>query len=236
MPAVTLAQAVQAVAGGLPVLFVDTCALLEVVRFAERERTSLAADLAAASRVLAAQTAGTAGLVMVTSEIVQTEWQDNQRSVLTQVETHVQRVDEDALRVIACATSLGQTIAPPQLPALRVPAALHAFAERMLGAALELPHTTEIGMAAFKRELAGKGPAKKGSKKCLKDCIVTETLLDFARSVPKTGRGPLVFLTYNHRDFASGGQKPHADLAGDFAQLGIDLAFNWSWAAHSLGI
>lgn len=237
MPIVSLAQAVLAAGAGGRLLFIDTCALLEIVRFAERKRAALASEVSAASRTLVAQTGSPQRLVVLTAEIVRTEWSENERGVLQQVEKHVERAHEDAVRVVTCGSSLGQTILPsPALPALGVPIALHAVAESILTGALEITATPAVQNGAFTRELKGQGPARRGSKKCLKDCLIAETLLEFARATHGSGRGPIVFLTYNHHDFTSGGTKPHVDLAADFARLDIELLTKWSWAAHSLGL
>lgn len=132
---------------------------------------------------------------------------------------------------------MGVACAPPALSDLQsVATGFSGRASALLADAYETPLSPTVELAAYRRELAGRGPAHKGTKKCLKDCLVAESLLEFADATPLTARGPLVFLTYNHKDFTSGGTKPHVDLAADFLRLGIQLVTSWGWAVHSLGI
>lgn len=77
MPATSLAHAAQAASAGLPVLFIDTCALLELVRFAERPRSTLADDLVAIERVRSAQTSTPPRLIIATSVLVHEEYVEN---------------------------------------------------------------------------------------------------------------------------------------------------------------
>ncbi|MGA2451352.1 MAG: hypothetical protein ABTD50_22060 [Polyangiaceae bacterium] len=235
MAVAPVAQAARTAAGGIPILFLDTCALLEIIRFAQRPRPRLQADIEAASGARAAQSATLPRLLVVTAELVRDEWLRNQ-DVLTEVEAHVRDVQDHADRVVASGTYLGRSIAAPlALPALRIPAALHTLAGDLLADAVEIASSPAIDGAAFRRQLAGRGPARRG-KDCLGDCVIAETLLEFAAAVRPAGRRPLVFLTYNTNDFTSGGAMPHSDFAADFNRLGIQLVTKWNWAAHSLGI
>lgn len=236
MAVVSLADAVQAATPGLPILFVDTCSLLEILRFGKRARNNLQSDLGAATRARGRQTAAPPSLLVVTSDLVGVEWARNEQGVLTEVEDHVRNVQANTARIVDCGTYLGQVIAPPlDLAPLGVPAALHALAADLLADSKEIARSQPIEGAAFARQLAVKGPASRG-KDCLGDCVVAETLLAFAAAVPMASRGRLVFLTYNTKDFTNGAAMPHVDLAADFTRLRIELVTDWGWAAHSLGI
>ena len=186
------------------------------------------------TRARAAQVAAPAGqLLIVTSEIVRTEWLRNAQ-VLQEVERHVRKVQADNDRIAACGNHLGRGVPALALPGLGIPAALHALAEDMLDDALEIPMTPAINLRAFQRDVAARGPARRG-KDNVGDCVVAETLLEFADAT-QGARGALGFLTYNIHDFTNGaGPVPHNDLAPDFARLGIQFGTHWNWAAHALG-
>lgn len=234
MPVVSPVAVASAAATGLPILFLDTCALLEVLRFAQRPRKNLPQDIASVQRIAALSVGPSPGVVLVASSLLSREWCENEQSVRNQVERHLNELHDMLQHVADCGTSLGVNVVAPQVRQAGLVPALDALATVLRGAVQELVPTPSIESAAFRRELGGIGPAQKG-KQCLKDCIIAETLLDFAASTQAPGRGPLVFLTYNSHDFAEG-SKPHADLAADFSHHGVRLALNWSWAAHSLGL
>lgn len=236
MPIVQLDKTASSIPNGASILFVDTCALLEIVRLAKSDRASPTGHLDAILRVRQAQATPSARLAIVSGTILQQEWNDNQHSVLDEVTNHVKRISDNTRWVVECAQLLGQTATHPDLSALKVPIMLHNLANDMLQASFLVEATDAIRNAAFEREILGKGPAKKGSKKCIKDCVLAETLLSLARAVPRTSRGSLIFLTYNRHDFSNGSSKPHNDLAADFAKEGIEFTMNWAWAARLLGI
>lgn len=230
-PRCTIAPAVATV----PTLFLDTCALLEIIRFAQRPRAQLSLDVEAAWRLLSLHLNAPSALALVTSDVVAREWGDNEVSVLSQVEKHLLEVDEHIRRVAECSAALGSGVQHTLMSTCGLPKTLHYVANAMLSCSLLWHSTPGVERAAFLRQFNRRGPSRKG-KDCLNDCIVAEALIDFARQTSGVGRGPIVFLTYNHRDFCDGGRRVHADLASDFSSLNIHLALSWSWAAHSLGL
>jgi hypothetical protein len=219
----------------MPVLFIDTCSLLDIPRIVERSRKP-GPEIDAAQRVLAAARGQTGNVALFVAEVVLAEWATNMPVVVEKLIAHVARVDEDAARIAGCARSLELgSLAATKLHDLRVPHLLLEIAEALLQEATVVEETEAIRLAAYRRETKGIGPARKG-KQCLKDCTIAESLLRFTEELRPRNPADLVFLTANTEDFSDGGSKPHADLQGDFARLAINLNFTWGWAAHSLGL
>jgi PIN domain len=229
------AAAAAQVPAGTPILFIDTCSLLDIPRVVERARKP-GPEIDAAQRVLAAARGPTRKVALFIAEVVLAEWATNMPVVVEKLTAHVIKVEEDAARIAACGRALGHAnLAATKLRELRLPHVLLEIAEALLQEATVIEETQMIRLAAFGREIKGTGPARKG-KQCLKDCTIAESLLRFTEELRPRSPAGLVFLTSNTEDFSDGGSKPHPDLQGDFVRLAIQLNFSWGWAAHSLGL
>jgi hypothetical protein len=210
---------------GTRILYVDTCAFLDLVRMPMRGRDP-AAEFLAVTQILRAHY-----ILRLTAEIVDKEFADNKEAVRTEVERHVMGVQESAARVASCMTQLGQ----PTFGALRcqgIDQAVEKCAQDTLSAFSPVQETDAIGLRANNREKHAIGPAQKG-KACLKDCIIAETLLELAGQVLGT-TDRIVFLTSNTSDFGNRAGGLHPDLEDDFTRLNIQMVSSWSWAHHSL--
>jgi hypothetical protein len=235
MAVLDAAAAAAQVPAGVPVLVIDTCSLLDIPRVVERERKP-APEIDAAQRVLDAARARPLRVALFVAERVLSEWATNKPVVLKKLEAHVAKVEDDLARIAACARPLGLAhLAATELQGMRVPHRLLEIAEALLQEATVIEETEPIKLAAFRREMMGTGPARRG-KQCLSDCTIAESVLCLTSELRARSSAALVFLTSNKEDFSDGGSLPHSDLQGDFARLAIQLNFGWAWAAHSLGL
>ena len=207
------------------ILYVDTCAFLDLVRMPMRGDDPTA-EFSAVTQILGAQ-----NILRLTAEIVDKEFADNKDAVRTEVEKHVRHFENSAARVASCMTQMGQP-AFGELRCQGIDQAVEKCAQDALSAFSPVQETDAIGLRANNREKHAIGPAQKG-KACLKDCIVVETLLELASHVlDATDR--IVFLTSNTSDFGNGAGGLHPDLEVDFTRLKIQMVSRWSWARHSL--
>ncbi len=229
------AAAAAQVPAGVPVLVIDTCSLLDIPRAVERDRRP-ATEIDAAKRVLDAARARPPRVALFVAERVTEEWATNMPVVIGRLEAHVVRVEEDLARIAACASPLGlASVAAMELQGMRVPHLLLEIAEALLQEATVIEETEPIKLAAYRREMKGTGPARRG-KQCLSDCTIAESLLRLTTELRDRSPASLVFLTSNKEDFSDGGSLPHSDLQSDFTRLAIQISFRWAWAAHSLGL
>jgi hypothetical protein len=235
MAVLDAAAAAAQIPAAVPVLVLDTCSLLDIPRLVERDPKP-AREIDAAQRVLDAARARPLRVALFVAERVLSEWATNEPVVIKKLEAHVAKVEEDMARIAACAGPLGlANMAAIELQGMRLPRRLLDIAAALLQEATVIEETEPIKLAAFRREIRGTGPARKG-KQCLSDCTIAESLLCLTVELRARSSAALVFLTSNKEDFSNGGSQPHADLQSDFARLAIQLNFSWAWAAHSLGL
>jgi len=223
-----------------PVVFIDTCTFLDVLRqpFRAKDPQTAKSTIDSAKRFLAAASAVAPLVHLVTAEIVVKEWSDNLPTVATELTRHIDNVESSLERLSSCGPLL---IDPAHIFAAIKGARTNAdtlqpLAEQLIAASHVISSNPAIREAAYNREVQGLGPAKKG-KQCIKDCTVAETLIQMTEELRTNGFGGAVLLvTSNTQDFTDGGLRPHVDLQGDFTKLRIGLATTWPHAAHSVGI
>ena len=221
----TLADAVkQLAATKRPVLYLDTCALLDVVRAPCRDRTDHL--LAAVARIEKAARAKR--VVLCAAEITRDEWVRNIDVVLADVERSERDTDRAVQQFVIAAQRAGKPrTARARIGALEVPPKLRGWSERMLQSTVLVAPTAGVIEAAWGRQAQRRLPARRG-KDSVGDCTIFETLLAIGRGLGSTQ--PLVFLTSNTQDFG------HPDLAMQLAPVGATAAFHWAWAANDLGV
>src|SRR5437867_1252850 len=92
MPSLTDAAS-HLLAAGVPVLFPDTCSILDVIRAPAR---GLDHCVEAATELLAMSATTPAGCCLVVGSFVPTEWADHQQDVLDLLNSHLNRMEEQA--------------------------------------------------------------------------------------------------------------------------------------------
>ena len=222
----------------LPFIFVDTCALLDLVRlpFRAKDARQAARTIEAARRFLQGACATPASAHLIAAERVEIEWKDNIAGVAAEYEGHVARMENDIDRFLSCASALGLPLPPLERTGPLLTYDLQSLAQDLLNASVGIVEERDIQVKAFHRESRGIGPAQKG-KKCLGDCVVAETVLHSAEALRGVGfQGTLVFLTANTKDFSNGAGGLHQDLAADFLRLRIEFCTQWQHAAYSAGV
>lgn len=221
----------------VPVLVLDTCALLDILRVPIRAADAKRAEsvVRAASNVLAAVQGMPPRAHLLVAEVVLTEWSNNLPGVELTLTRHVSKLQADIDRLIACGSALGLPVPLTRSAALDA-SPLRRLAENLLATAHVVSIDGDIETAAFRRALRCIGPARKG-KESLGDCAVAETLLRSVGSLRNAGFGGVaVFLSSNKEDFSNGGSLPHPDLEPDFKRLGIQWCVPWNHAVHAMGI
>lgn len=220
---------------GAPVLCVDTCTLLDVIRDVTRDTVRAHDAKAGLSLLLSAET-GT-DLVVFTAEQVKLELalhlaevEDEAKAKLEKFRNSAQRIHDVAM--VFGASGALQTV-HLQDHVVRTRAAL----DRWKAIARSVPGSSEITSRAFTRMNQPKTPARKG-KDSIKDCVVIETYLEAASELRAAGlTTPIVFASSNTNDYygPNGSQLP-SDIASDFSSLQMIYAPNFGAAKHWLGL
>ena len=214
----TIAQLVADIsAAPAPVVFLDTCAILDVARAPMRGQPD---SVPAAMDLIRLAAQSPPGVYLLVADIVEREWADHiasaRKAATDAVEAHI--------AVSAVATSTGVVACPPPPPQLhQLPIALEQLSQRLLWACRVIDREPTTLSAALDRVVAKRRPSTKGQ---VKDCHIVEHCLAVARSLGEVAfLHHLLFVSSNTDDFAARPSTAiHADLAGDFSAVGLRYA------------
>lgn len=198
-----------------PLLYLDTCVLLDIVRAPIRESIdSTSARIACELKARSETTPR--GLWLVTSETVQLEWAVNSSDIVAEVEREILRLEARRKHFLAAATAISNVAYEhgQREGSLGLSEQLEAAASSLLNACLIIqPNDTHMvgAMNRVKRNLA---PARRGKSEP-KDCEIYELFLCLCRYLRSNGfSGPCVFSSSNTNEYGainSGGVQPELD-------------------------
>lgn len=219
---------------GGPVLCLDTCVILDIMRDPTRENAS-PADRVAAVSILSAMEAQN-GLVGLLAAQVRVEFDEHLKPVEDEAAKALSKLRDRLQRLDAMNVALGGMGATDVSHYDDYVSRSKSTAERLIAAAPLVPQSDEMTSRAFRRLNEARTPATKG-KQSMKDCVVIETYLDAIRKLRKAGlTSPVVFASSNVKHYAGeSGSVLRPDLAAEFAELGIQYAPNLPAAKHLLG-
>jgi hypothetical protein len=197
MPAIP--AAVAAILGSpAPVLFLDTCVLLDVVRAPHRDSVE---EIEAATELLVSVQRNPPGIHLVVACPTPTEHKDNLLDAQVDCEVAVRCVDSVALA--------WGFLGVPGLPLLaqqvtQLSDRLTSLSQDLLAAVMELDKDDFALRRAADRVIRAELPARKGGKGA-KDAIIMEHAVELAIALRAAGfNGLCLFASSNTTDFASG--------------------------------
>lgn len=232
MPSLADAAA-QVLAAGVPVLFLDTCSILDVIRAPAR---GLVGCVEAATELLGMATASPARCSLVVGSFVPTEWNDHQQEVLDSLQSHFDRMQSQAehFHGLCGHLTVPITFGVPRYVTSGLALRLHDLSRQVLQASLILDRHPDTMTRAYDRvAVTRRRPCRKGGE--LKDCTIFEECLEVCRQLQGGGfTRKMVFCTSNTEDYCAPGVTPHADVAADCAGVGLVFTTTLSWAVNEL--
>ncbi|MGE6322727.1 PIN domain-containing protein [Pseudomonas oryzihabitans] len=218
---------------GSPVLCVDTCILLDIIRDLTGDAMNASNANAAVSLLNAASAQR---LVVLIAEQVSLELIKNRSSVETQASRSLDQFIKNAKRM----HEVGQIFGAQ---GLLQASHLHGHVDRTqsildgwINAAVLVPENPGVAARGSSRCRAARTPAKPG-KNSLEDCVVIEAYLEAAGMLRKGGHTrPIIFASSNTRDFYDSTRRVPADLAQDLSAVGLEYQPNLGGAKHALGL
>lgn len=221
---------------GLPVVCIDTCSLLDIIRDPSRD-TSLPHNATAALALLQAMESGTA-LVGLLADQVRQEFGTHLQEIvdeadrgLSKLRGHIERVDG---LVSAFSSPVRTDLRHWDAHVTSATAALH----RWIAASVAAPQSQDVPMRAYSRVMHARAPARKG-KDSLPDCVVLETYVEAAAELRQRGlTAPIVFLSSNVQDYtvAPARNVLHPDIQTEFTPINMAYATGHGMAKGLLGI
>lgn len=223
------------VALGAPVLCVDTCTILDVIRDVTRETVNLADVQAGLSLLHAAETQ--TKLVILMAEQVSAELSDNLSDVEQEAERKLGKFVAQSQRIHEIVTAFGATGVLNTTHFNGHVGRAKVVLNRWKNIALTAQSDKDVAGRAFARVMAPRTPARKG-KESMKDCVVIETYLEAARQLRAAGlSSPIVFASSNTKEYhAPNTSHLQPDIAADFSVVVMDFAPNFGAAKYSLGL
>jgi hypothetical protein len=227
-------QVISHLAGlGLPVLCVDTCTVLDVVRDITRENVTYA-DVRAGLELLDMAEAGP-GLTVLMAEQVSLEIASNIANVEQEAQSALEKFFSQAQRIHDVAEAYGAR-GPLQISHLNGHVSrARPVLSRWVQVAQIVPHNDGVASRAFRRVNGPRTPARLG-KESMKDCVIVEAYIEAASQLRGAGlTAPIVFASSNTKEyFAPNSRHLNVDIAADFAAVSIEYAPNWGATKHSL--
>lgn len=220
---------------GKPVLCLDTCSILDLMRAITRDDVN-PTNLKSAQDLLATAESG-GGLVVLIAEQVSFELGDNAQAIYDDAEAALVKFRARAKDIDAVACLYGASGAMDTAHLTGHAQRAQDVVNRLVAAATIVPRSDDILGKAFLRVNSARTPGATG-KQSMKDCVVVETYLEAIQSLRAHGHNEkAVFLSSNIKDYFEPSTKHiAADIGADFASVTLDFATNWTTAKFYLGL
>lgn len=221
----------QLVAADRPVVFLDTCILLDVVRAIERKRANC---VATAIELHAALITHPPLCSLVISHLVLHEWGSHEGKLLADAAKHLAEIAEQSAHFHDACAVLG--IAPgfsrANYAALGLAERLRDLSKQLLDAGIQVDSDDVCSGKAINRVIHNIPPSKKGGE--AKDCTIIEEYLAVSRALEAAGfKKRRVFCTSNTSDYCEAGVL-HSKLVPDFVAAGLRFTTNLPWGFHDV--
>jgi len=230
MPSITVAEA-QLRLDDRPVLFLDTCVIVDIIRATMRCMGTNFVQSAIELRGLLKSTPR--GCALVVASVVPTEWGNHAPKTRDEVRSHLGKIQNQAQHFHAACGALGIGLGYglPAYPAANLHDRLFDLSKEILDLAVVLDPDGGSATRAIGRVVAKLAPSKQGGE--MKDCVVVEECLELTRQLRANGFAKrCVFCTSNTSDYGN----PDPNLAGDLLAVNLTFTTNLPWALHEIQI
>ena len=219
-------------AANRPVLFLDTCILLDIIRSTHRGLRGYAAQASELSgRLLDSPPA----CLLVLSSIISREWEDNAPAVMEETSRHLRTMEEQSGHFHDACQALGIFTATPRTPygGMGLAEALCDLSRSLIDRAVLLDADAGCRVKAVERVVNKIPPAlRKGE---VKDCTIIEEYMAVCRGLQASGFArKCVFCTSNTEDYCVTGSGLHPHLTGEFNGCMLTFTKNLPWAIHEI--
>ncbi|HQU45343.1 MAG TPA: hypothetical protein PK867_21180 [Pirellulales bacterium] len=230
MPTIT-DVADQLIAADLPVMFLDTCIVLDVIRAVRRRYVNCVAK---ASELHTAVTVAPAQCSLVISHLVRHEWGVHEPELLSEARKHLAEMEDQSGHFHDACAVLGIVpgFARANYAAHGMADQLRDLSRQLLDAGIEVTPDDACSGRAINRVIHNIPPSKKGGE--AKDCTILEEYLAICQILQAAGFvKKRVFCTSNTNDFCEAGAL-HPLLAADFAAVSLRFTSNLPWGFHDV--
>lgn len=218
---------------GSPVLCVDTCILLDIIRDLTGDAMNASNANAAVSLLRAASAQR---LIVLIAEQVSLELTKNRSSVEARASDSLEQFIKNAKRMHEVGEIFG---AQGFFEASHLKGHVgrtQSVLDGWISVAVVVPENDGVAARGSVRARTARAPAKPG-KASVEDCTVIEAYLEAADLLRKAGHTrPIIFASSNTRDFYDSTRRVPPDLAQDLSAVGLEYQPNLGGARHALGL
>ena len=217
----------------IPILYLDTCAILDILRDPTRKDVRVHNHEAYLSLLREAESGSR--LMTFISDTVKIEFWKNIQGVQDRAEKDILNLGRDVDKLDKLVNLHGiQGRTDSSHWKCYVEWCRNA-ADRWIKYGILLPESDQIHSRAYERVVRARTPASKGSNS-IKDCVILETYYHHLCGLRSNGiKAPAVFVSSNVKDFAEPrGGGIRSDIKNEFQSLGLEYAPNMSAARHFL--
>lgn len=219
----------------VPVLCVDTCAVLDLMRDPTREAALPRIRKAGLDLVDLAEQGG---LAILLADQVALEFAANEADVREEASRALRKLRQQVERIDKLAGVYGAQGAAEMGHLDDHVERARAVVGRLMDVAIRVTPSNDIPGKAMVRVNEARAPAAKG-KESFKDCVVFETYLEAGAQLRAGGcQSPIVFVSFNPKEYfdPGSGSVLKADIAHDLATLDMGFAVSMEHAKNALGL
>ena len=220
----------------VPVLLLDTCTILDVVRAPVRDQLGTH-DIDAVHALIGCAAAAPPTVSFVITAHALEEFREHVDAVETETHDALEKAVDRSAAILARMQALSPDDYIPgaiDLLSLGFPKRGRHLAEHIVQASFVLNDDPGEVIKAWDRVKLAKPPATK-AKQSIKDCLIVESCLRLATTLRSGGFSRnIVFATSNTRDYQQHHPSLHPVLRVDFASVCLEYSPNWSAARHEL--
>lgn len=217
-----------------PVLLMDTCAVVDVIRSPVRHSI---ANIEAALKLAEHARATPKRLYPIIAHVIQDEWSEHSKNEQENLKTEIAKHDRSAMLFRRACETAGITDSPMpvEFQKLDLPSRLFRIAEALIAESIVLTQDDECGKNAYHRNIRGVPPSRKGAG--LKDCDIVEHYAGLCRQLVSGGFGEkVVLVSSNTNDFCEDKRNAlHPVIETEFSSVDFQFSTNLAWARSALG-
>lgn len=213
-----------------PVIFLDTCIILDIVRVLHREGIDKGIIKSAKDLIVRSKDESEK-IWLITSEIVETEWNDNIDIVVEDLEKEIRRLKNNMLRLESILKDVfpGTNIIYPDIAAYSLDDYLRSLSEKLLKSSIIFLNDQECLLKSTDRVFGNMAPASKGKSEP-KDCMIIEHYIKISKHLRENSfREKRIFITSNKNDYGSPSDIKEP-LNNEFDNVGLSYVNNMAWA------
>jgi hypothetical protein len=224
--------AAQITAADVPVLFLDTCVLLDIIRSTDRCDPN---DARHASELLKLISKPIPQCLLVISSHVCDEWDANAPRVTEEVISHLAKMEKQSSHFHDACEALDVRVGFGRASYTRLGLAekLRDLSHMLLSEAIYIHDDDDITSRVFARLKSGIPPSKKNGQ--WMDCFIIEGCLAVCRRLHASGFArKCVFCTSNTNDYCDSGKQLHSKLADEFSSCTLLFTRTLPWALNKI--